>query len=151
MLGLYLTGALASGAALVAFAPELPIVTVGGSGAIAALVGGCAVACRRSRLTSLELPFAAVAARGSRRRAGCGSPTPAQPVAGTGGDIAYLAPAGGLRAGALLGLQSSRAKAASNATPDGAKSVRRTNARASRAPYSRSIPESSHSIESGPS
>jgi len=51
----------------------------------------------------------------------------------------------------LLAAQSSRANAASNATPDGAKSVRRTNARASRAPYSRSIPESSHSIESGPS
>ena len=42
-------------------------------------------------------------------------------------------------------------EAASNATPDGAKSVLRTNASASRAPYSRSIPESSHSIESGPS
>ena len=41
--------------------------------------------------------------------------------------------------------------AASNATEDGAKSVRRTNASASGAPQSRSIPESSHSIDSGPS
>jgi hypothetical protein len=43
-----------------------------------------------------------------------------------------------------------RCIAASNATSDGGKSVRRTNARASCAPYSRSMPESSHSIESGP-
>ena len=43
-----------------------------------------------------------------------------------------------------------RCIAASKATADGAKSVRRTNASASCAPYSRSIPESSHSIDSGP-
>jgi cyclopropane-fatty-acyl-phospholipid synthase len=42
------------------------------------------------------------------------------------------------------------ANAASKATAEGAKSIRRTNARASGAPQSRSIPESSHSIESGP-
>jgi len=40
--------------------------------------------------------------------------------------------------------------AASKATSDGVKSVRRTNASASCAPYSRFIPESSHSIDSGP-
>ena len=40
--------------------------------------------------------------------------------------------------------------AASKARLDAGKSVRRTNARASWAPYSRSIPESSHSMESGP-
>ena len=40
--------------------------------------------------------------------------------------------------------------AASNATVDGAKSLRRTNASASAAPQSRSMPLSSHSIESGP-
>ena len=34
--------------------------------------------------------------------------------------------------------------------PDGAKSILRTKASASCAPYSRSIPESSHSTESGP-
>ena len=45
----------------------------------------------------------------------------------------------------------SRCIAASNASSDAGKSVRRTKARASWAPYSRSIPESSHSIESGPS
>ena len=43
-----------------------------------------------------------------------------------------------------------RCIAASKATADGAKSVRRTNASASCAPYSRSIPESSHSMDSGP-
>ncbi len=43
-----------------------------------------------------------------------------------------------------------RCIAASKATAEGGKSVRRTNARASRAPYSRSIPESSHSTDSGP-
>ena len=49
-----------------------------------------------------------------------------------------------------LGAYPSRCMAASNATADGAKSVRRTNASASWAPHSRSMPESSHSIESGP-
>ena len=44
----------------------------------------------------------------------------------------------------------SRANAASNATADGAKSMRRTKLSASRAPHSRSMPESSHSIDSGP-
>jgi hypothetical protein len=43
-----------------------------------------------------------------------------------------------------------RCMAASKATSEGVKSVRRTNANASCAPHSRSIPESSHSIESGP-
>src|SRR4029078_10546737 len=43
-----------------------------------------------------------------------------------------------------------RAIAASKASAEGAKSLRRTNASASCAPYSRSIPESSHSIDSGP-
>ena len=43
-----------------------------------------------------------------------------------------------------------RCIAASKARPDAGKSVRRTKARASWAPYSRSIPESSHSMESGP-
>src|SRR6202022_3528383 len=41
--------------------------------------------------------------------------------------------------------------AASKATFEGAKSVRRTSASASGAPQSRSMPESSHSIDSGPS
>ena len=50
-----------------------------------------------------------------------------------------------------LAHQASFANAASNATSDGEKSVRRTNASASGAPHSRSMPESSHSIESGPS
>ena len=45
---------------------------------------------------------------------------------------------------------SSLAKAASKACVDGSKSVRRANARASLAPYSRSIPESSHSMLKGP-
>ena len=44
----------------------------------------------------------------------------------------------------------SRCIAASKARLDARKSVRRTKARASWAPYSRSIPESSHSMESGP-
>ena len=47
-------------------------------------------------------------------------------------------------------IYASLANAASKATDDGAKSVRRTNASASGAPQSRSMPESSHSIESGP-
>lgn len=44
----------------------------------------------------------------------------------------------------------SRANAASKATWDGAKSVALIFAHASRAPNSRSIPPSSHSIDSGP-
>ena len=39
---------------------------------------------------------------------------------------------------------------ASNAMSEGLKSIRRVKARASRAPWRRSMPESSHSIESGP-
>ncbi len=41
--------------------------------------------------------------------------------------------------------------AASKAVPEGAKSASFTNAQASRAPCSRSMPASSHSTESGPS
>ena len=102
VLGLYAAGALASAATLVVLAPEEPIVTVGGSGAVAALVGGCLVACRRARLTSLELPYAAVATAWLATQAWLLAADAAQPVAGLGGDIAYLAPAGGLLAGALL-------------------------------------------------
>ena len=47
-------------------------------------------------------------------------------------------------------IEPSLANAASKASVDGAKSVRRTNASASGAPQSLSIPESSHSTESGP-
>jgi membrane associated rhomboid family serine protease len=102
VLGLYVAGALASAAALVALSPALPIVTVGASGAVAALLGGCAVACRRTRLTSLELPLAAVAAAWVAAQVLLYLADAAQPAAGAGGDVAYLAPAGGLLAGALL-------------------------------------------------
>ena len=50
-----------------------------------------------------------------------------------------------------LHLYSSLAKAASKACVDGSKSVRLAKASASLAPYSRSIPESSHSMLRGPS
>ena len=50
----------------------------------------------------------------------------------------------------LLEVAPGRYIAESNAIADGAKSVRRTNASASGAPQSRSIPESSHSMDSGP-
>ena len=65
--------------------------------------------------------------------------------------IAYLmdVPAGGGGPRPLRGAYG-RSKAASKATVDGEKSVARTNASASGAPQSRSMPESSHSIESGP-
>jgi membrane associated rhomboid family serine protease len=102
VLGLFGAGALASAAALVALAPSLTIVTVGGSGAVAALLGAAAVACRRERLTTLELPLAAVAAAWLAAQAWLYLTDAAQPVAGSGGDVAYLAPAGGLLAGALL-------------------------------------------------
>jgi membrane associated rhomboid family serine protease len=94
VLALFAAGALASAAALVALAPDLPIVTVGGSGAVAALVAGHAVACPRARLT--------VAAAWLAAQACLWLVDAAQPVAGIGGDVAYLAPAGGLLAGALL-------------------------------------------------
>jgi hypothetical protein len=54
------------------------------------------------------------------------------------------------RVAAALAGAYGRSKAASNATVEGEKSVARTNASASGAPQSRSMPESSHSIESGP-
>jgi hypothetical protein len=54
------------------------------------------------------------------------------------------------RVAAALAGAYERSKAASKATVEGEKSVARTNASASGAPQSRSMPESSHSIESGP-
>ena len=59
------TGGLAAAATLIAVAPNLPIATVGASGAVAALVAGCAVACPPARLTLFEIPLP-VAALGPR-------------------------------------------------------------------------------------
>ena len=72
-------------------------------------------------------------------------------------DLTEIGRGGDLRGGSDAALRSTLGGhhallciALSKTTADGAKSVRRTNASASCAPHSRSMPESSHSIERGP-
>jgi membrane associated rhomboid family serine protease len=100
----YLASGLAATAALVLLAPDLPIVTIGASGAVAGVLAGCMALCPRARVTPFELPVPLVAAGWLALQAALALHDAAQPVAGAGGDVAYLAPAGGLLAGALLTL-----------------------------------------------
>ena len=68
---------------------------------------------------------------------------------GEPGEAVMVARGGGIESGGQRAWAS--AKAASKARPEGVKPMRRlTNSAASAAPYSRSIPASSHSTESGP-
>jgi membrane associated rhomboid family serine protease len=103
-LALFVLGAVASSAALILLAPNLPIATIGATGAVAALVGGHVALWPRARLTPFELPAFAVAAGWLLLDAAIADQDAAQPVAGAGGDIAYLTPAAGLIVGLLLGL-----------------------------------------------
>jgi membrane associated rhomboid family serine protease len=104
LLGLFLLGAVASAAALVALTPDLPIATIGSSGAIAALVGACLVRFPRENLTFFALPVGVLAGAWVAAQLLFAQLDLAQPVAGEGGDVAYLAPIGGLLAGAALSL-----------------------------------------------
>jgi membrane associated rhomboid family serine protease len=100
LLGLYVLGAAATVAALIALAPDLPIATIGSSGAVAAVIGACVVRFPRESLTFFAVPVAALAAAWVAAQLLVAQLDLAQPVAGDGGDVAYLAQLGGLLAGA---------------------------------------------------
>jgi len=102
LLGVYLSSGLVAAATLVVLAPDLTIATIGASGAVAGVLAGCARLLPRARVTMFELPMPLVAGVAVAAQAILAHVDAAQPVAGMGGDIAYLAPAGGLAAGALL-------------------------------------------------
>ena len=101
LLALYLLAGLATTAALVALAPNLPIVTLGATGAVAGIVGALAVLAPRSRSTWFELPVGALVVVWLVAQLVLAGADAAQPVAGDGGDIAYLAPIGGLAVGVV--------------------------------------------------
>lgn len=101
LLGLYALGGAVSTAALVALAPDLPIATIGASGAVAALVGACLVRFPRESLTYFALPVPVLAGAWVGAQALIARLDLAQPVAGAGGDVAYVAPLAGLVAGML--------------------------------------------------
>jgi membrane associated rhomboid family serine protease len=100
LLGLYVLGAAATSATLIALAPDLPIATIGSSGAVAAVIGACVVRFPRESLTFFAVPVAALAGAWVAAQLLVAQLDLAQPVAGDGGDVAYLAQLGGLLAGA---------------------------------------------------
>jgi membrane associated rhomboid family serine protease len=100
-LGLFMLAALVSTAALVAVAPSLPIATIGAAGAVSGVIGGQLALARRTPLTPLELPALPLFAAWIVVQAAVAQADAAQPVAGAGGDIAYLAAAAGLIVGLL--------------------------------------------------
>jgi membrane associated rhomboid family serine protease len=102
LLGLYVLGAAATVAALIALAPDLPIATIGSSGAVAAVIGACLVRFPRENLTVFALPVAVLAGAWVAAQLLVAQLDLAQPVAGDGGDVAYLAQLGGLLAGAAV-------------------------------------------------
>ena len=79
---------------------DLPIATIGSSGAVAALIGSCLVRFPRENLTYFAQPVAVLAAAWVAAQLLVARLDLAQPVAGDGGDVAYLAQLGGLLAGA---------------------------------------------------
>jgi membrane associated rhomboid family serine protease len=87
--GLFVAAGLATDAALVALAPDLPIATIGATGAVAGVIG----AAGRGALLPAVLLLLAIARLDA-----------AQPAAGLGGDIAYVVPIAGLAVGLLLAL-----------------------------------------------
>jgi membrane associated rhomboid family serine protease len=111
-LGLFMLAALMSTAALVAMAPSLPIPTIGAAGAVSGVIGGHLALARRTPLTPLELPAPALFAAWIVVQAAVAQADAAQPVAGAGGDIAYLAAAAGLIVGLLPVMITGRAGAA---------------------------------------
>ena len=100
-LALYLLGGLAATAMLVALAPDLPIVTLGATGAVAGVIGALVALAPRSRLTWFEVPAGVLLVAWLLAQLWLAGADAAQPVAGEGGDIAYVAPLAGLLAGAL--------------------------------------------------
>jgi membrane associated rhomboid family serine protease len=104
LLAVFLLAGLLSSATLVALAPNLAIVTVGAAGAVTGVIGAHLVLFRGSRLTPFEIPAAALLGAWILVQVAVARLDAAQPVAGAGGDVAYLAAAGGLVVALLLTL-----------------------------------------------
>jgi len=102
VLVLFLAGGAGTAAALALAAPDLPIPTIGASGAVAGVVGGLVALLPRARVTPFELPALWLLAAGVLLQIAFARGDVAQPVAGAGGDIVYVAPLAGLAVGALL-------------------------------------------------
>jgi membrane associated rhomboid family serine protease len=116
-LGLFLLAGLASAAALIAIAPNLPIATVGATGAVAGVIAAHLAWWPWSRLTPFELPAPVLAAAWVLLQLRASDIDAAQPVAGDGGDIAYLAPVAGLIVGLLLVFSAGRLTPARHRQP----------------------------------
>jgi membrane associated rhomboid family serine protease len=104
LLAVFLLAGLAAAATLVAVAPDLPIATIGSAGAVTGVIGAHLVLLRGARLTLFELPAPALLGAWILAQVAVANLDAGQPVAGAGGDIAYLAPAGGLIVGLLLAI-----------------------------------------------
>jgi membrane associated rhomboid family serine protease len=100
-LGLFVAAGAASAAALIALDPSLPIATIGATGSVAGVISAHLTLWPRSRLTPFELPAPALAVAWGLIQLAAYDIDAAQPLAGAGGDIAYLAPAAGLIVGVL--------------------------------------------------
>ena len=107
-LALYLLAGLAATATLIALAPDLPIVTLGATGSVAGVIGALVALAPRSRQTAFELPVGALLGAWLPAQLWLAGADAAQPVAGAGGDIAYLSPVGGLAAGVLVAASHAR-------------------------------------------
>jgi len=102
VLVLFLAGGAATAAALVVASPDLPIPTIGASGAVAGVVGGLVALLPRARVTPFELPAASLLVAGVLLQIAFARGDVAQPVAGEGGDVVYVVPLAGLAVGAAL-------------------------------------------------
>jgi membrane associated rhomboid family serine protease len=100
--GLFLAGGLVSAAALVVLAPDLGIANVGASGAVAALLGAALRRLPRASLTFFAVPVVVLALLAAGAQVLIAVLDLGQPVAGEGGQIAYVVPLAGLAAGWLL-------------------------------------------------
>jgi membrane associated rhomboid family serine protease len=98
----FVLSGLAAAATLVALAPNLPIVTIGSAGAVTGVIGAHLVLLRGSRVTPYEIPAPALLGAWILAQLAVANLDAAQPVAGAGGDVAYIAAAGGLVIALLL-------------------------------------------------
>jgi membrane associated rhomboid family serine protease len=98
-LGVFVLAGLVSAAVLVAAVPNLPIATVGSAGAVAGVIGAHLVLLRGA------LSPAVLLGAWLLLQIGVANLDAAQPVAGDGGDLAYLAQLGGLLTGLLAGVR----------------------------------------------
>jgi membrane associated rhomboid family serine protease len=98
----FLAAGAGTAGALAVVAPDLPIPTIGSSGAVAGVVGGLVALLPRARVTPFELPALSLLAAAVLLQIAFARGDVAQPVAGAGGDIVYAAPLAGLAIGLAL-------------------------------------------------